>query len=210
MTDLIPSAYAWRNNADLIAACAQLRYLKITDRVLDPTWWKGNFWTTWQPSEGELVRHDILLDGVDFRELPHAAGEFDAAVFDPPYVGGGGAKKRGVDPFYDAYGLSADDYRTSADIRRLAETGLSEVSRVVRRGGHILVKSMNYINARALQTGPFWMMQHGTGELGLRIVDIFEHLSDAPRSRPGSCKVQDHSKRNHSTLIVFKKPHRAK
>lgn len=73
----------WPTNADLIRDCAGLGYLRDDWRTLDPTWGRGRWWTKWRPSD--LIAHDLRLDGVDFRHLPHRDGEFDCVAFDPPY-----------------------------------------------------------------------------------------------------------------------------
>src|SRR4051812_26056261 len=69
------------SNADLIAAIAPLY---LTGSVLDVTYGKGMWWRRFQPDP--FGHHDIALDGVDFRALPHADGSWSAVCFDPPYV----------------------------------------------------------------------------------------------------------------------------
>ena len=63
---MILAAHRWKHNSELIYDAMLLNY--IGPRVLDPTYGRGNWWKAWQPLE--LVKHDLTLDGVDFRALP--------------------------------------------------------------------------------------------------------------------------------------------
>lgn len=83
MTGHVKSISSARTNADLIVHLRSLGYLRDTDRVLDPTYGKGAFWTTWRPKL--LTWHDLRLDGQDFRALPYDDRVFDSCTFDPPY-----------------------------------------------------------------------------------------------------------------------------
>ena len=59
---LVLAACAWPTNADLVVDLVRLGYLKPEDRVLDPTWGRGKWWTKWEPAE--LTKHDKhTLDG---------------------------------------------------------------------------------------------------------------------------------------------------
>ena len=194
------AASAWPTNAHLIEAVATLGYLRYEDRVLDPTFGRGVWWGRWRPAE--LVTHDIRQDGVDFRDLPYADGEFDAAVFDPPYVSVGGRKTTGLPDLHDRFGLT-DAPTTPAGVQALINEGLGEVARVVRPGGLVLVKCQDYISS-----GKFWPGTHKTTScallLGLEIVDRLEHLAGVRPQPPGRRQV--HARRNLSTLLVFRVP----
>lgn len=133
----------WRSNAELIAAgVVPLGFLRTEDRVLDPTFGRGAWWKDWTPSV--LVRHDIAQDGVDYRALPYADGEFDAVAFDPPYVCTGGRETSTLGDFNDRYGLR-DAPRTPAALAAMNDAGMAECWRVVRPGGIVLVKTANYV-----------------------------------------------------------------
>lgn len=200
MSDPVLAANAWPTNAHLIEAVATLGYLRYEDRVLDPTYGRGVWWGRWRPSE--LVTHDIRLDGVDFRDLPHADGEFDAAVFDPPYVSVGGRKTTGLPDLHDRFGLT-DAPTSPAGVQDLINSGLGEVARVVKPRGFVLVKCQDYISS-----GRFWPGTHKTTAyalgLGLEIVDRLEHLAGVRPQPPGRRQV--HARRNLSTLLVFRVP----
>ena len=65
----------------MVAEIARLGYLN--GHVVDVTYGRGVFWKRFRPEK--LTTHDLKLDGVDFRNLPHPDGAFDASVIDGPY-----------------------------------------------------------------------------------------------------------------------------
>lgn len=79
----------WVTNADLIADCARLGYLRPEWRTLDVTYGYGTFWKVFRPDE--LVGCDINPEKspigypVDYTALPFDARSFAAVVFDPDY-----------------------------------------------------------------------------------------------------------------------------
>ena len=112
-TPPVLAAHAWPTNAHLIADVAHLGYLTDTDRVIDPTYGRGIWWQRWRPAD--LTAHDIRADGIDFRDLPHPSGRFDAAAYDPPYVCVGGRRTTTVPDLHDRYGLT-DAPNTPAEL----------------------------------------------------------------------------------------------
>jgi hypothetical protein len=207
------AAHNWRNNAELISACVQLGYLRPEWRTLDPTYGKGKWWTDWEPIE--LVRSDLFTmdESVDFTNLPHEDGSFDVVCFDPPYVAPGGRKTSTIREFHESYG-TYEAPKNPQELQALINKGLAECARVTRPGhptkgpGFILVKCMDYISSGRLQTASFWTQMAGI-DLGLEVFDRLEHISGTgPQptvNLDGSPRRQVHARRNHSTLIVFKK-----
>lgn len=120
-TPPVLAAHAWPTNAHLIADVAHLGYLTDTDRVIDPTYGRGIWWQRWRPAD--LTAHDIRADGIDFRDLPHPSGRFDAAAYDPPYVCVGGRRTTTVPDLHDRYGLT-DAPNTPAELQQLIADGL--------------------------------------------------------------------------------------
>src|SRR3546814_9896510 len=116
------AADTWRTNADLIADVARLGHLRPEWRTVDPTYGRGLWWQSWRP--GELVTHDLRLDGVDFRDLPHDDDSFDAVAFDPPYVSVGGRKTTGMADLHDRFGLT-DAPTSPAGLQELIDDGLA-------------------------------------------------------------------------------------
>lgn len=196
------AAHTWPSNADLIADVAQL-YLGDAEYVLDPTYGRGLWWTKWRPRL--LVDHDIRNDGVDFRALPYDDDTFDAAAYDPPYVSVGGRATTGLPEMHDRYGLEAAP-RSPADLQDLIDAGLTEVARVVKPQGIVLVKCQDYISSGKLWPGTHRTLTHAL-DIGLHLVDRFEHIAAAPRPQPPG-RRQVHARRNLSTLFVLSTPGR--
>ena len=202
MGDLVLAADTWASNAALIADIARLGYLKSTDRVLDPTYGQGNWWTLWRPAQ--LVTSDRYKGPVhdDFRHLPHADDTFDAVAFDPPYVCPGGRKTSTIQTMHGAYGMNGDDFRTPAELQQIINDGLAECARVVKPRGIVLVKCKDYVWSGRLFPGTHHTLTHAL-TLGLELVDRFEHVG-VPG--PQSQTRQVHARRNLSTLVVFRAP----
>lgn len=190
------AASYWKSNAELIEACVRLDYLRVNDRVLDPTFGKGTWWNAYMPAY-----LDAPCDGAwDFRNMTrYREGEFDVVAYDPPYVSVGGRKTTGLPEMHERYGLT--DAPTSPEkLQELIDDGLHECARVTRR--HVLVKCQDYISS-----GKFWPGTFNTYncalECGLILEDRFVHLTH-PRPQPPRDR-QVHARNNLSTLFVFRK-----
>lgn len=205
----VMAAHAWPSNAELIAACHQLNYLKDADRTLDPTFGRGKWWTSWRPKT--LVTHDAAIDGTDFRDLSdlYDDGEFDAIAYDPPYVPRGGQTASvKMQDFNDRYGRVLNS--TPKSIQQLIDDGLTEMVRLVKPKGIILVKCQSYVWAGKLWPGVHYTLSHSLSQ-GCRLKDQLEHVT-TPRPQPtrtradGKPSVQQHARRNLSTLLVLEGP----
>lgn len=206
------AAGTWPTNAALIGDVARL-YLSDDDRVLDPTYGRGLWWSDWRPAD--LTAHDgdptksPTGEAVDFRHLPYDDGTFDAAAYDPPYVCVGGRKTTTIADHHDRYGLTDAPTSPAALQSEVINPGLSEVARVVRPKGLILVKCQDYISSGRLWIGTHHTLTHALG-LGLEVVDRLEHVSGVrpqpTTNRDGSPRRQVHARRNLSTLFVLRRP----
>jgi len=194
----VKAAYPWRNNGELIYACRQLGYLGEDSRILDPTYGRGTFWKVWRPAG--LVAHDLALDNVDFRRLPHSDQTFDAITFDPPYKLNGTAT-----PAVDGrYGVQ--EYASQADRHRLIREGIDECHRVLAPGGHLLVKCQNQVNAGKIRWQTREFADHAEA-LGLRLVDMLHMIGGRPQPEG---RRQVHARQNYSTMLILRKPNRRK
>lgn len=188
----------WKSNAELIAACAELGYLRTEWATLDTTYGHGTFWKLWRPEV--LVGCDIdeakspYGFSVDFTKLPWGDGEWDAVVFDPPYKLNGRP-----DPAIDArYGVA--ERSTWQDRMRLIIDGAVECSRVLG-DGYLLVKCQDQV----VSGHKVWQTDEVTRILycqGLMKVDRFDLLSYRPQPE-GRRQVHAHS--CSSQLLVFKR-----
>jgi hypothetical protein len=181
--DPILAAARWATNAELIADCAALGYLRSDWLTCDPTWGEGKWWTKWQPAEGRLIRHDkFKLDGVDFRQLPEPDMYFHAVTFDPPYVAQGGRKTSTIDERNSRYGIAGDvddggNPRTPAANQDLMHGGMKEILRVLKPKGMLLMKCQDYVSGGNYWPGTHYAIEHAL-DLGFDYIDRAEHISD--------------------------------
>lgn len=212
MPETVQSVVKCPTNGPLLAAAAQL-WIADSDLVVDMTYGRGKFWTHYRPAR--LVAHDLITDGVDFRQLPEADGTVDVAVFDPPYISPGGRASSTLDgrggadgDFNERYGLH-DTPATPAELADLIAQGIKEATRVLAPKGRLMVKCMDYVSSGGLFLGRHHVVTTALG-LGLRQVDEFVHHSGTgpqPTENPdGTPRRQVHSRRAHSFLCVFQQP----
>ena len=197
MSAPVLAATAWPTNAHLIEDVARL-YLKPDMLILDPTFGRGIWWQRWKPNR--IIIHDLKLDGVDFRNLPEADGTFDAVAFDPSYVSVGGRKTTTIPDMHNRYGLT-DAPTSPAGVQADIDAGLKEMVRVLKPGGILLTKCQDYISSGKFFPGTHYTLTTALS-LGLTPIDRLEHLSGVRPQPPGRRQV--HSRRNLSTLFVFK------
>lgn len=192
-------------NADLIATVAPLY---LTGSVLDVTYGRGKWWDRYQPDP--FIFHDLKVDGVDFRDLPHSDGEFDAVCFDPPYIPSGGARSSGRTQdeadFVERFGVGMDNEhapRNWRELRALVLDGMRECARVLGVDGYLLAKGCDYVTGGRFRLGHLDYL-HAADELGLHVHDLIVHHTG---SGPGghNITVQKRARRHHSYLLVFTK-----
>jgi DNA modification methylase len=187
------------DNAGLIAD-ALLLHLEDGERVLDPTYGRGNFWSAIEPGRFDLIASDFADGGPDARELPFEDGEFDAIILDPPYIPThDGDLKASIDA---TYRVNSSGLRSASDVIRFYADALAEAQRVLRLRGLAFVKCQDTTeNHRA-----YWVhteVQDAAERLGMVAIDLFVLVQrGAPAQRHRS---QERARRNHSYLWVFKK-----
>lgn len=201
--DYILAANRWADNAAMIETARDLGY--VSGRVLDPTYGRGNWWKNWRP--GNLVAHDLMTDGVDFRALPEE-GPFDTITFDPPYIPQGGRDtstviEAGGSTFIDRYGLR-DVPGTNTELRALIRDGMKSFTRHITRDGVVLVKCMSYVTGGRWRPMPRWIANDAE-ELGYIQIDELVHLR-SPGPQPNHAR-QLTARRNYSMLLIFRWPH---
>ena len=188
-----------RTNAELIADCAKIGYLKKDDMVADVTYGLGRFWDAWSPdillaSDLDPVKSPCGLS-VDFTDLPFADNELDVVVFDPPYRFAGTAKLSS-----DAgYGIGA--YMPTAERMDMIFAGVAEAARVTRPGGKVLTKCQDQVVSgkvvfQTLEIAEFAAFHR------LDLIDMLHVASYRPQP---AGTTQWHARRDYSTLLVFEK-----
>lgn len=191
---ILKSVFEGQHNADLIAAVAPLY---LTGSVLDTTYGEGKWWTRFRPDP--FTFHDLKIDGIDFRDLPHPDQSFDTVVYDPPYIPAGGAATTDKvgGSFRSAFGLTPG--RTAADFDRLVMDGLAECCRVSRC--YVLVKCMEFVGSASFRDMPT-EMANAAREQGFLVHDRIVHHAGAG---PGGHNIftVKRARRVHSYLTVF-------
>lgn len=198
---ILPSVFVG-SNADLMAAVAPFY---LTGSVCDLTYGEGNWWQRFKPDP--FVAHDkFKLDGVDFTDLPEADATYDTVCFDPPYIPQGGVDKstRGDASFLGRFGLVKS--MSDAELFGMVGGGMVEAVRVLKTGGFLLVKCMDFVNGGGLTLGHRWVLDRAD-LLGLSCHDLIVHHTG---SGPGGHNIFDpkRARRHHSYLLVFSKPAR--
>lgn len=217
MTDLAPvlAADHWRSNAELIRDCATLGYLKKDLITLDPTFGNGVWWKAWRPDV--LIAKDRKTDPEwDFTDASsyYDSESFHVVAFDPPYIAPGGRKTSGIESMYEVYGL-IDAPKTAAGVQAQINAGITEMTRLLVRGGVLLVKCQSYVSSANLWVGDYYTQRHALEVAGLKTLDRFDHIGK-PRPQPSGRtikkqdgtrvpSIQKHARRNVSTLFVFQK-----
>lgn len=201
LPEVVESVVRCQTNGPLLATAAQL-WIKPDDLVVDVTYGLGNFWTCYRPKN--LLAHDLILDGVDFRQLPEADASVDVVIFDPPYIPNQGPAST-APQFTERYGLTTVAGRNHWDVEVLVSGGMKECARILRPQGRLFVKCMDYVNSGRLVLGRHFVVTTALG-LGLEQVDEFVHARGLG-PQPDIAR-QVHSRRSHSFLCVFQAPKR--
>lgn len=197
MSKVIFSAQYWPTNAHLIADVAKLGYLGI-GKVLDATYGQGVFWKEHKfTALNTLITLDKFTPAMvkgDFTNLPFADGTFQAVVDDPPYKFNGTPS-----PFEKRYGVHLPT--RWQDRLSLIIASVKECARVVAPKGHLLVKCMDQVVSGKVVWQTDWVTRAAL-DSGMKKVDRFDFLVN-PREQPHERQV--HSRRNYSSLLVFRK-----
>jgi hypothetical protein len=203
---MIPVAYPWTTNADLLtdAAFPILRTAGLWRddmSLLDPTYGDGKWWKRYTPIN--MVTHTRRDEPEwDFRSMPYQDGTFDAVVFDPPYCGKGGRATSGIKEMDDAYGLT-DSPRSPAGLLAQNISGLHECLRVGSRV--VMLKSMDFVAGGELHCHTR-ALEEAAAYAGWSIYERFVHLPNGGRPQPPG-RRELRARLRPSTLTIFV-PHR--
>lgn len=196
-----------RDNAELIAHCATLGYLRADLPTLDASWGYGKFWTRWRPDFLIGLDNDPLkaehVRG-DFTALPFPDGSIEQVILDPPYKLNGTSTGRGPSASDEQYGVHAG-YETWQDRHTLINRAIIECLRVTRRkrgkpGGWLFVKCQDQVcsGAKRWQTHEFARTAETNGGT---LVDQLQ----LPGSREQPAGRQAHARQNFSTLLIVRR-----
>lgn len=188
----------WGTNAELIAACAQLGYLREDWTTLDPTFGHGTFWNAWRPHV--LFAHDIRKElsptgsSVDATNLPYDDQSFACVVIDGPYKLNG-TPTVDVDERYGVH-----EPTRWQDRMNLLRQMMSEGARVLG-DGFLLFKCQDQVCSGKVRWQTVEFIRHAES-IGLGLVDRLDFLSYRPQPN-GTRQVT--ARRNASTMLVFRR-----
>lgn len=183
-------------NADLFLAATTL-YLKDGAQVADITYGKGVFWRNVPEDKYKLFATD-LMTGVDFKALPYADGEFDAVVFDPPYLNGGAGVKDSLNKCYQ----NNENNMCHENVIALYLSGILESRRILKRGGILFIKCQPAVADHKQKLTHVQLMTI-LPMIGLTIEDEFIlQQTSVPVMRHTQ---QQHARKNHSYLLVARR-----
>ena len=189
------------NNNEVFLDILRL-YVTEGSAIADLTWGRGNFWVGIDRSKYKLVRLDKYAPcdvKADFRAVPLADESQDAVVFDPPYVTRMGFKRRskqnpnGSNQKF-AFGLDASGPKNEREIDELYAAGTAEARRILKRGGILILKTMDTQKWRHVELATL---------PGFRLEDLLIVMTKG--KPPGKPYPQKHARKNHSYFMVFRK-----
>lgn len=191
-------------------------HVKDGARIADITFGTGVFWSRVDTARYEFHPTD-LKTGIDCRSLPYGDSEFDAIVFDPPYMEGfyrkaeehlAGEGSHGAFRKYYSNGQASEHSSLKYHDRvvDMYMTTAIEVRRVLTDDGIFIVKCQDEVSANRQKLTHVEII-YGYEKLGFYCKDLFVVTR---RNKPVVSKLvkQEHARKNHSYFLVFVKEKR--
>jgi hypothetical protein len=189
----------------------QVSYFYFRDgwAIADITYGLGVFWRQIDTSKYKCFFSDLKTcpdRPYDFRDLPYAANQFSASIFDGPW-GGEQAHWRvpdcdgdGEDRF-GAETLSGD--HSPAKIMMLFRQGMREAHRILKDGGLLLMKCQDLVQGGVQVPIEDWVRSFGTDDLGMK--NLAKYYMYHPGGKGNDDDVQQAPRNVLSALFVFQK-----
>jgi len=195
------SSYVCNNNSELVKEVSNL-YLKDGDSIADITYGKGVFWKKMDLNRFDFYPSDIITcpeAPYDFKKLPYPKEKFDVVVFDPPYSHNPGQMI--VNDNYQLRETTRGFYHK--DIIQLYKEGMAEALRTLKQDGLLWVKCKDEIESSKQQMSHIEIFNIAINDLDFMVKDLFVMTQ---KNKPTiQFKNQQHARKNHSYLWVFKK-----
>jgi hypothetical protein len=182
-------------------------YARPGDTVVDPTYGRGVFWSQVDCSQYNILATDLTADRVDLRSLPYADDSADLVVLDPPYRYTPARNKRHEDtPGHGAvdalYALQSSGLTNTAAVLDLYRGGIVEASRVLRRGGFLIVKCQDTVQD-GKQVWVHVILMRDAEVAGFACRDLMVVVTKSPTKT--RWPRQRHLRKAHSYFLVFRK-----
>lgn len=196
----------WPSNGEMMYDLYRLGYVDLRKKIVDMTYGMGTWWHYLEDRHLgrpilRLVRHDIAIDGVDFRiGLPERSRSVSTVLFDPPYVSTGGRTTSTLDEFNGRYGVLHSEKTPELNQTKLINPGITEGARILAPDGKLIVKTTNYISSNAYKQAERWAIEHAES-IGLVLHDRLI-MKGHVRAQPAGRAVR-HSRNNYSVALVF-------
>lgn len=207
-SDLVLSAHSATN--DKVFPEILKLHVPVGSTVADVTYGLGVFWKEVPREKYKLLATD-LKTGIDCRNLPYKNGMIDCLVLDPPYMEGLFRKNTGHLAGNGTYGAFRHAYsngQTTNDGPKYHDAVLDlyfkagkEASRVLKRGGMMIVKCQDEVSANKQRLTHVELINE-FAKMGLFCKDLFVVVR---QNRPAvsRMKKQVHARKNHSYFLVF-------
>ena len=176
-------------------------YVAEGSAIADLTWGGASFGLGLTRANTNLFdqTHTPCDVKADFGAVPLADESQEAVVFDPPYVTRMGFKKRSKENpngsnQKSAFGLDENGPKNEREIDALYAAGTAEARRILKRGGILILKTMDTQKWRHVELANL---------PGFKLIDLLVVVTKGkPPSKP---YVQKHARKNHSYFMVFRK-----
>ena len=182
---------------------AMVDIMKIYGRegmsVADTTYGSGVFWKGVDTNKYAFFPSDLKTNGVDFTNLPYENDSMDIVVFDPPYRYTPAKNKE--THHTERYELKPHmNINNTKDVLNLYRLGIAECERVLKKGGFLIIKCMDNIEAAKQYWVHIDVMSMGD-DLTCRDLVIISPLTTIA----SRWKRQKHFKKTHSYFIIMRK-----
>lgn len=202
--DFKPVKSVYSNNHDMIKNIMELYNIEQFD--LDCTYSKGAFWKDLKQPK---VKTDLipLFDDVieaDSESLPFENGSMGSIMYDPPFVICGKTYKENKEGS-SIIAKRFTGYQNFNELKRNYYNTLSELHRVTKEGGIVVMKSQDTVSGGKNHLTHVMVIQMALS-IGFYPRDFFILTAKGRISSFGAkWHKQEHARKHHSYFIVFEK-----
>jgi hypothetical protein len=169
---------------------------------IDPTFSKGNFYKNIPKPlyYSDIAPQTKVTVQCDCTHLPFTNEQFNSAIFDPPFLIGVGKTecKKGSNIIKNRFG----SFKTPKELWQFYNQSLSEFYRILKPDGILIFKMQDTVSSRKQYLSHIEIINYAY-KIGFYPLDIFILL--AKNRIIGPVRNQEHSRKYHSYMVVFKK-----